>query len=303
MKPIKLTIACTACFLFFFAGVVREDVGLEKYAALARQKQFNCVGQVFNAAGSQGSAVLISKRHVLSAAHIFMNYITRTDTVLLGGQKTAVNLPVGAKPVDIKTYLISFDDKVYRCKSITVHPDYNWQKREYDLVVIELEKEVTGVAPAMMNTALDEPGSVITGIGFGASGYANDMESVIRANRKLGGQNVTDSIGGAPLDGNGTLLFCDFDHHTNPALNRIGSAVPQPMEYIGAGGDSGGGMFLYRNKKWMLAGIYHSTEFDRMRMEKNGYYGLLMSWSRVSVFHCWIQETISSRLCKVFFKI
>lgn len=292
MQVLKSTLVCIACFLLFFAGVVREDVGREKYLALGRQKQFNSVGQIFTNTGSHGSCVLVGKKFVVSAAHIFMTYITRQDTMILGGQKAVVNLPIDAKPVNIKDYVIAFNDKVYRCKSIIIHPNYDWKKSDFDLVLIELENEVQDIQPAKMNTSFNEAGAFVTGVGYGASGYANDPQTVLKNNLKIGGENTIDSIGGALYNGQRTLLVCDFDSKDKPELNRIGSAQPRPLEYISSGGDSGGGMFRYINKQWELVGIAHSGELDVKKLMKTGYYGLLMSWTRVAAYSDWIKTNI-----------
>jgi hypothetical protein len=68
----------------------------------------------------------------------------------------------------------------------------------------------------------------------------------------------------------------------------MGNATPRPLEYVGSGGDSGGGLFRYNNKKWELAGIYSQTDINVLDIIKTGYYCAIMKWTRVSAFDDWI---------------
>lgn len=282
------------CFLIFFAGIMRDDVQEKKYVELGAKKQFDCVGAVFNAKAPSGSGVLISRRYVLSAAHVFMEYNFKTDSVTMGGQVVVVNSAVSAKPINPKLYLVQFGDKVYKCKSVIVHPSYDWKARTYDMALLELETEVTGIEPATLNTKLDEMGSLITGVGYGASGYGRQPETVLLSHKKIGGQNIVDSIGGPKLNNLSTLLFCDFDDPAHPELNATGSKIATNLEYFTSGGDSGGGMFRQSKKRWELIGICHSGDVKFEHILKSGYYGSLMSFSRVSAYIDWIRQTIAS---------
>ena len=57
----KRTISISAgllLFLLFFNGITRHDVSQETYINLAKQKQFDCVVQVFRDTVAIGSGVL-----------------------------------------------------------------------------------------------------------------------------------------------------------------------------------------------------------------------------------------------------
>src|SRR5690242_20242669 len=53
------------------AGMIRQDVNIEKYREIGRRPEFNSVGRYAPSADSSdyGAGVLISKRWVLTAAH------------------------------------------------------------------------------------------------------------------------------------------------------------------------------------------------------------------------------------------
>ena len=134
----------------------------------------------------------------------------------------------------------------------------------------------------------DELHAHVTGVGFGVSGKADKPESVVPLSKKIGGQNVIDSIAGYAYIGHPTLLMCDFDHPVNAACNRMGSANPRPLEYITGGGDSGGGLFRESDGEWELVGICSGADTDIETLLSTGYYGQTMTWTRVSVFDNWI---------------
>ncbi len=72
MKSIFRYGLLSATFITFFCGIYRHDVDKQAYRNLAMQPQFDCVGQVFKNGKSHGTAELINKRYVLSAAHVFI---------------------------------------------------------------------------------------------------------------------------------------------------------------------------------------------------------------------------------------
>ncbi|TDO24942.1 trypsin-like serine protease [Pedobacter duraquae] len=290
MKHSKLVPLSALVFLLLFAGIMRDDVAESKYTALANQKQFDCVGQVLIGGKPAGSCVLISNRFVLSAAHVFMRYQTRQDTLLVGGQKVAVNIPTSASPVDATKCAFIFIGKSYTGKALHFFPGYSMKDNKSDLVLIDLENTVNSVVPATLNMTFDEKGTTGVGVGFGASGFGMQVKTVRSKNQKIAGENSIDSLGGKLMNELSTTLICDFDSKARPELNRIGSAEPLGLEYSSTGGDSGGGMFRKKNGQWELIGICHNTEAGMDTFITNGYYGLLMEWMRISVFRNWIKS-------------
>ena len=102
-------------FLTFVSGIIRHDVPEKKYLKLGKQKQFDCVGQI-----GGGSGVLVDARHVLSAAHCFIDLDTRPDTLdtLLNGKKARLilNVPIGYKVADFSKMYATFSGRKFKVK-------------------------------------------------------------------------------------------------------------------------------------------------------------------------------------------
>lgn len=275
------------------AGIYRHDKKESDYVALGAQTQFDCVGKTFRNGEWNGSCVLISDRYVLSAAHIFILADYRDRTVKVEGATMIVNEAYNKRIGNAADYSVAFNGKQYKCKTLTVYPHYldSATKNGLDIALLELEEPVAGTSPAVINTGYNELHADVTGIGWGTYGPANKLSEIVRNDpKKLAGENVIDSIGGYILNDKPTTLFCDFDCATDTSSNKMGSPIPRELEYIGGGGDSGGGLFMRTETGWVLAGIYHSNPMNIAQMIKTGYYGQIMSWMRVSVFADWIRE-------------
>lgn len=279
--------------LFFISGIGRDDVKPEKYLELAKQKQFDCVGQVVVDGDTAGSCVLICESTLLSAAHVFILSDTRPDTMMMDGQKVVVFTSINERPAEAKQIEVVFDHKSYKIKRLAIHPDYfdTSATGSSDLALIELEQSVKDIAPAILNENYDELGSEVVGVGYGVMAKATE-ESVIDFKKKNAGQNTIDSIGGKNSSGLATELLCDFDHPSRNDCNKMGSFSPLPLEYLCNGGDSGGGLFRKKGDKWVLVGICSAFRPDIAQLEKTGFYGSVMGWTRVSVFKDWIEEKI-----------
>ena len=316
MKKQFLIIVIILVSIQAFGGIYRHDVSARKYKELAMQKQFDCVGQVMDSwfQSAKGSCVLIGNKYVLSAAHCFINTETRVDTLYLdqngksttklekGGATMWVNQPVHESPARIEDYSFRFNGRKYIGKTMKIYHSYldslNQGTTDFsgDLVLIELTDTVEGVIPAMLNTHFDERNVVITGVGYGASGPADNAGDVGPFGEKIAGQNVVDEIAGFEVNGRPSLLAFDFDHPTRKDRNRMGSAKPLPLEWGPGGGDSGGGLFRQVNNKWELVGIITGGPRSGLDMahymKTKGFYGGISENARVSVFSEWIKETI-----------
>jgi secreted trypsin-like serine protease len=280
-------------FGIFFSGIIRHDVDEKKYLALAKQKQFDCVGQIFSDTTQKGSCVLISDRYVLTAAHVLIDVETRPDTVKMDNGYTVIYYKVVKEEVTSTTglFVIFKGDKI-KVKKIFLHPNYTKPsaKGTSDIAVLELEQPVKKILPAKLNSSFDELNANVVGVGYGASGMADKPETITFLHKKIAGENVIDSLSGVEYLGHKSHLMCDFDHPIRTDCNRMGSATPKPLEYICSGGDSGGGLFRQNGKKWELVGICASAEAGMERIMKTGYYGLTMEWTRVSVYSAWISQ-------------
>jgi hypothetical protein len=284
-----------------FAGIIRDDVPIEKYLALAQEPQFDCVGQAFFNEKPVGSCVLISGKYVLSALHCFLDmddqiYMERVkddkgDTILVPKQKDL-------KIRDINDLTFEFKGMKYKGSRLFINPacsdTFNVNHDidlTGDLIIIELEKNVPDINPAVLNHSFDEIDSDVFGVGFGASCKATDYNNLKSLNQKIAGENTVDSIGGKIYNGKPTLMICDFDIPGGYLdCNKMGSPFPTDMEYLSAGGDSGGGLFRKVDGKWILIGIAYDCGYDFQNLVKNGFYGSTMDWTRVSVFIDWLKH-------------
>jgi hypothetical protein len=282
------------------AGVYRHDVDPKKYKDLAAQPQFECAGYIVGDSRLGASCVLIGDRYVLCAAHCFIKWDpAKPDTFYENGTTTILARADNPRVGDVKESAFRFKQEVRYGKNMVIYPMYLdsiqfGKVGNCDLVVIELNEPITDIKPARLNTAFNELHCIATGVGWGASGKANEAENVAIWFEEIAGQNMIDSIGGYKLKGQPTSLLADFDSPDSSChCNKYGSPAPLPLEYMTSGGDSGGGLFRQTNDgTWELIGICTGGGIDFKQFIKTGYYGQLGAWTRVSVFHDWISKTI-----------
>ncbi|MES2650569.1 MAG: trypsin-like serine protease [Bacteroidota bacterium] len=269
-------------FLLFFCGVFRHDINESVFLKLANEKQFDCVGRSIENGQTNGTGILITPNYVLSAGHILL-----TSNQLFTKKKKLSN-------VDPADFQFEFNGKKYKAKRIIVHPDLIQKgiATGIDLMLVELVENVDDVVPAILSQNLNELHSEVTGVGFGISGIvkSNGVMQKGEYGKKTAGKNIVDELSGTKLNNQSTLMAFDFDSPTNPSVNKMGDAKPLDIEYTPTGGDSGGGLFRQRNNKWELIGILHSLDADMENFRKNGYYGEVSRWTRVSLFVDWIER-------------
>lgn len=291
-NPASVLVLSFLVFLTFVSGIYRHDVNEEKYLKLAQEEQFECVGKIYKDTLKSGSCVFIGDRFVLSAAHVFIDRDTRPDTMELDGQTVVAYVSYNQRVTDVAKLYVVFKGQKIKVKNLTLHPLYldSIHKNLYDIAILELEQPLKSIMPAKYNISFDELNSNVVGVGYGASGPADELDSVSRYNKKIAGENVVDSIGGQKYMGIETVLFCDFDHPTRKDCNKLGSQIPRELEYVSSGGDSGGGLFRKNAGKWELIGLCSGVGIDIGQLMKTGYYGQIMEWTRISVFASWIVE-------------
>lgn len=291
-KKILTALSLMIAAITVYGGIFRHDVPEKEYRALAQQKQFDCVGEVFLDTLAKGACVLIDSTHVLTVAHLFMENDRRADTLQANGRQVIMYTPVNVRPVAFKRIGVVIKGNRYQITRLNIHPDYldTVKKDDCDLAILTLERAVPEVAPATINKQFDELKSNVVGVGFGVSGPANQPRMVKPKSLKIAGENVIDSIGGEQHSGQYTVLSCDFDHPTDKTCNQMGSARPRPLEYSAGTGDDGSGLFRLKKGKWELVGLFKGSTSHIQQLIRTGYYGQIMNYTRVSAFQRWIGQ-------------
>lgn len=293
---------CLSCLLSspLLAGVYRHDVPVKAYKDLANEPQFDCAGEVLRRDGkkwhSTGSCVLVGDRFVLSAAHVFMTSDQRAEKRKYEGRNMTVYIPFNIRTGNAADYYFRFKGNLYRGRTIRMFPGYSDTavEEKADLALIELERIVSDVLPARLNTAFDELHARVVGVGYGASGIASKPETVQARSERIAGENIADELSGTLYHGMPVTMKCDFDCPQNDkACSQMGDAAPLPLEYIPSGGDSGGGLFRETASGWELVGILSGGGVDIDRLLKTGYYGQTGEWTRVAVLHDWILQQMN----------
>jgi hypothetical protein len=216
----------------------------------------------------------------------------RMDTIRIKGQTIVSYTPINIRIIDVKKLNLQFKGQRVKAKKIIIHPNFlkNIEKGNCDIAIIEFEEPVLKVQPAEIYSNFDELNSKIVGVGFGASGKANKPDSINFMNKKIPGENIIDQISGPKYLSNKTILSCDFDSESLKNCNKMGSAKPQPLEYISASGDSCGGLFKQVVNEWILVGLCSGVDMNIKQLNKTGYYGQVMNWTRISAFANWINS-------------
>lgn len=247
-------------------GIIRHDVGIDKYREIGKQPDFECVGRYSISETDEDYAVgvLVSPKWVLTAAHFVQD-----------------------------SSVWRFGNTFYRTKRIVKHPKLKTITQEaqfdgWDMALIELENPVLNIVPAERYRGSDELNKIITKVGYGFTGNGKAGMSSPRVQEKLGGQNTIDAIGGTFEDRefSTSVMVCDFDDPENSDTNHFGSSIPLELEIGGSKGDSGGGVFMKDNGHNVLVGIVSGA------LNRNIKYGSVMAFARISRANKWIDSVI-----------
>jgi len=251
----------------FAAGAitVRDDVTDAQSQALAAVSG-SAVGNLTRP-GDSVSGVLIDPRFVLTAAH-----------VTGGAAQNAFTFAIGSS--------------TYQSVRYVVNPAYTGDSASgHDLAIIELDREVTDVAPALLYNGTAEVGVEATVVGFGIGGNGTSGGTLPRGVKRAA-TNVIDSTSYLTFTSN-RLLFIDFDAVGVPASileNKTGTPTATTFEGLIALFDSGGGVFGTIGGQNYLLGINSFVIGDSDNISFN--YGDVGGATRISSNYAFITGVI-----------
>jgi hypothetical protein len=159
----------------------------------------------------------------------------------------------------------------------------------WDMALVELEKPVPDITPAVRYRGHEELKKIITKIGYGFVGDGRDGLATPRVQERLGGNNTIDAISGT-FEGrtfSQNVMVCDFDSPEAAGQNQFGAAEPLEFEIGGSKGDSGGGIFMEVNGQQVLVGIVSGGLNRQLK------YGSVMALARVSAANDWIDAVLA----------
>ncbi|WP_182864766.1 S1 family peptidase [Rhodopirellula sp. JC639] len=159
-----------------------------------------------------------------------------------------------------------------------------------DIALLRLATSELSVTPATINTNTSEVGQTATHVGYGVTG-TGVTGITAPAGTKRAGRNVVDVDGSVVGGYSDDILFEDFDSGS-AGDNFFGTATQLDLEYLIAGGDSGGAVFMDFGSGDVLAGVH--SFIASVDGNTDADYGDLAGSIKVSSYASWITSTISA---------
>lgn len=230
-----------------FSIVIRHDREDEKYLALGAKYPVSGYLQ------EQVGCTLIAPRWAITAAHT-----------------------IESNPAFID-YYVMFGGKRYEIEKIIIHPARvrDTVDSSADIALLKLKEPVTDITPALLYDKIDEPGKIVTLVGYGVTGTG--LTGATGERGKLRG--ATNRIEGA-LE-NSLLLVFDA-----PPLGT-------DLEGVSGAGDSGSPALYEENGKLYIIGVGSFNSGDP-KEGTVGKYGTFEGYARISTRRAWILDTMKA---------
>ena len=230
-------------------------------------EQFPQVGVVSMLRGTDAggaSGVLIAEDWVLTAGHVLARPGDLTGENIDGIRFRTGSDPFGVGPTHLREADAWF-----------VHPGYTLQTADgVDLALVHLSAPITDVAPASIFDGTVITGMEFYGVGYGEQGSVETGLLPIDWRRRAGG-NLTTDVRHGPDD----FISSRFDAMDNGGM---------PDEWLGTGGDSGGGWFVDENGELKLFAI------NSANLGSSPGYGAFTIGMPIQPHLNWIEETMAS---------
>jgi hypothetical protein len=244
-----------------FAGTMQNEGYDFRHQQIAKESDYQSVGFLQMSSGSSnyvGSAIVLGGRWLLTAGHC----VAGMDSIRF-----------------------TINGKTYTGKDWYAHNDYSYSVigNGHDLALVRLTTPVKGVTPARLARPGSNPiGREATIVGYGSSGTGL-TGNIISAGTKRAGRNLIDSyVHGGNL--RNRIIQYDFDapEYLAPELIDSRDDFPIGLEYCGAPGDSGGGVFVGNS----VAGI---TSYGTV----GSFFFTEAGSTNVAVHYNWIQRLMN----------
>lgn len=171
---------------------------------------------------------------------------------------------------------IEIDGQIYTSTAIALHPSYSFSNDRYDVAVVTLDRDVTGVTPYAINTGfmneLTSGPATLVGYGVGGDPATGENATLYPYGTKRAGVNtigmvttsstlVSDGQGNDVTVDPGLILF-DFDNPAAPGIDPLGDGAALLHEADSTTRDSGAPLFQQYQSQWVITGIAVSGTGD-----------------------------------------
>ena len=249
------------------AGTIRHDRPDSNYTSLAAS--YPAVGAL-TWSSQICSATLIEENWILTAGHCL-------DAVGLSASDWTFDLSDSGGGVHIGAERV-------------LNPGWTGALTDgTDIALLRLATSELTVTPATLNTNTSEVGNTATHVGYGVTG--NGVTGITApAGTKRAGQNIVDLDGSSVSGYSSDIIFEDFDSGS-AGDNWSGTAAQLDLEYLIAGGDSGGAVFMNFGAGEVVAGVHSFIASVDGNLDAD--YGDIAGSTRVSSYASWVSSTTS----------
>ncbi len=270
----RLVVVCSCLLLLGIgsirtatAGTIRHDRPDSSYTSLAAS--YPAVGSL-TWSSFICSATLIDDNWILTAGHCL-------DEVGLSASDWTFDLSDSGGGVHIGAERF-------------VNPGWTGELKDgTDIALLKLATRESTVAPATINTDTSEVGRTATHVGYGLTGTGLTGTNS-PAGTKRAGNNIVDVDGSSVAEYSDDILFEDFDSGS-AGDNWVGSAAQLDLEYLIAGGDSGGALMMDFGSGAVVAGVHSFIASIDGNLDAD--YGDIAGSTRVSSYASWISSTMT----------